>query len=339
MDDFLLPPYIMEPVPDHLARQANTGDIRDWGWLFMDPTPFHEEGYKGQGVVVFVIDTGIDSDHEDAPQIIYRKNWTSDKTYDPNGHGSWCASRVASPENGVGVIGIAPECVVVDLHVLGENGGGNLYHVAEAWRLSADVQLAEPYNNWRRVVSASLGTNTDFPAVREAIQYASSKGVLSIAAAGNDGYKGTNTINYPARYDKYVLAVAATQSSEEIANYSSGGAEIDVAAPGSRLLGMFRGGYANLYGTSMATPGVAGAVALLLCKYGDMIKTQEDLERYFEQHATEAGQPGFDVRFGWGTVIVSQLTQPEKPKDKDPGHHGAWGWLFRIIEWIKKLFS
>lgn len=342
MSEFKLPPFKVEPVPESMARMANLGDIRDWGWLVMDPTPFHKEGFKGQGVVVFIIDSGIDSDHEDAPTVIYRKNWTTDAGYDPNGHGSWCASRIASPENGIGVVGLAPDAVLVDLHVLNVNGSGSLNSVAAAWRLAADVELPEPYNKWRRVISASLGANVDYTGLRDAVTYAEGKGVFSVAAAGNDGYTGSNTVNYPAKYDEQVLCVAATASAEEIANYSSGGKEVDIAAPGSNLIGMYKGGYANLYGTSMATPGVAAAVALLLCRYGSKIKTQKDLEAYFAKHARDAGDKGFDVRFGEGIVIISAFTNPEQeePTEEEPKPcKGFWGWLGCFWRWFTRTFN
>lgn len=312
MSNVFLPPYFHMPVGSEQMAKVKS-DIRDWGFMYMNAAKWHDEGYRGKGVVVFVIDTGIDQTHEDIKgRVIFAHDFTGEGTGDKNGHGTWCASRIGSPINGLGVVGIAPECHLADLKVLGAGGGGSSNNVAAAYRMAADIVLPPEYQDLPRITSASLGAATEMPQVEAAMKYAADKGVIHFAAAGNAGYQpDRNTMNWPARYDALCIAVGALQEGEEPAPYSSAGEELDVTAPGSRLIGAYKdGGYAYLYGTSMATPHVAALGALILDRYDGAITTVQQMELYIEKHAKDLLEEGWDARTGHGAVVLTNYETP-----------------------------
>lgn len=318
-DVYLIDPIIEVPDNRMMARFF-AQDTKDWGWTMMDPQVYHQAGYTGEGTVFFVIDTGVESEHEDLKgKVIGRKNWTLDKQV-THGHGTWCASRIASPDNGFGVVGIAPGSVIYDLQVLDGRGTGSTTNVAAAYRFAADVQLPAPYNNWRRVTTASLGSPSKSDELEKAMQYANSKGVVNFAAAGNSYREGENTVNCPGCYTEYAVTVAANDQQKQPAYFSSAGPEVDVTAPGVSLNGAWTGNsYRISSGTSMSTPAVAAALALFSQK-NPQLSGQKLVEAFFKEFATDAYTPGFDNRTGHGIVILPKYFngETEPPQDTLP---------------------
>lgn len=305
---YRLPPYEVRPV-EYNTRSIS--DIKDWGHQLVNPDLFWEQGFKGEEVVVFVIDTGIDDFHPDLKgKVIHRKDFTNESptNYDVDGHGTWCASRISANENKEGVIGIAPDCVLADLRVINVEGFAETEWIAEALIHMMDVDLGR-FNSYRRVASMSLGGPSSTPALKSAVKYVFNKGGIIIAAAGNAGHlTGKNTMSFPAKYEDHVIAVGALDPDGKVAKYSSIGEELDVTAPGTDVLGAFRGDYAYLSGTSMATPHIAGVVALLISKYGDLI-TSKNIEAYLQENAKDLLEPGWDILSGFGSVVMSKLNE------------------------------
>lgn len=231
------------------------GAIDDWGYKFVNPQAFHDKGYKGRAVH-FVIDTMDVSDHPDVePKLLkeFCKSFIAEPAGDGNGHGTWVASRIAGLQDGVGVRGIAPNSPIVGVKALNKSGAGTDIALEQAIMYVADVQLPPQFNNWPRIINMSLGASVPMPRVEEALKYAVSKGVIVVAAAGNSGYNGSNSINYPARYEDLAIAVGAFDSNVNPAPFSSGGPEIDFAAPGVGLYGAWLNkGYASLNGTCLS---------------------------------------------------------------------------------------
>lgn len=229
------------------------------------------EKTKGKGVVVAVIDTGV-SRVEDLQNTEFVKGYDfvndDNDASDDNGHGTHVAGTIAqSTNNNIGVAGVAYEAKIMPLKVLNKFGLGSITDIAEAIRYAAD--------NGAKVINLSLGGPGESSILKEAIDYAYGKGVTIVAAAGNSNY---NAAFYPARYPK-VIGVAATGPTGEKAFYSNYGAGVDISAPGGDM-GKEKntaGGilqntidpesgksvYAPYQGTSMASPHVAGVVALI----------------------------------------------------------------------------
>ncbi|MGC1396520.1 MAG: S8 family peptidase, partial [Coleofasciculaceae cyanobacterium] len=178
------------------------------------------------------------------------------------GHGTHVAGTIAqSTNNNYGVAGIAYEASLMPLKVLGASGGGTVADIAEAIRFAADNQAD--------VINMSLGGPGESQLMEEAINYAHSKGVTIIAAAGNSNQ---NSASYPARYPR-VIGVAALDSVGIKAPYSNFGAGVDIAAPGGSEAGKIlqetinpetgESIFEGYQGTSMAAPHVAGVAALV----------------------------------------------------------------------------
>ncbi len=212
----------------------------------------------GLDVKVGVIDTGIDTDHPDLKNNLAGcVNFiSSNKTCeDDNGHGTHVSGIIAAEDNNLGVVGVAPKAKIYSLKVLNKNGSGYLSDIIEAldWAISNHLQ----------VINMSLGTTSNVTSFYDAIKRVNSAGIIQVAAAGNSGPKA-NSVNYPAKYSE-VIAVAAIDSSDQVASWSSRGPQVDLAAPGVNINSTYLNGkYQILSGTSMASPHVAGVVALRL---------------------------------------------------------------------------
>lgn len=220
---------------------------------------------KGNGVTVAVIDTGVSK----VPDLKLTKfvkgyDFVSDKVdaSDDNGHGTHVAGTIAqSTNNGYGVAGIAYESAIMPLKVLSRSGSGTVADIAEAIKYAAD--------NDADIINMSLGGGGASKMMAEAIKYAHHKGVVIIAAAGNEG---KNSAAYPARYPD-VISVAAIDAAGEKAPYSNFGAGVDISAPGGSETGKIiqntldpssgESVFAGFQGTSMAAPHVAGVAALV----------------------------------------------------------------------------
>ena len=220
---------------------------------------------KGSGVTVAVIDTGVSPVPDLADtKFVKGYDFVNDKEQatDDNGHGTHVAGTIAqSTNNGYGVAGIAYQANIMPLKVLASSGGGTVADIAEAIRFAAD--------NGADVINMSLGGGGASELMQEAVDYAHSKGVVIVAAAGNEN---RNSSSYPARYP-HVISVAATGPAGEKAPYSNFGAGVDIAAPGGSENGKilqetidYQTGeptFAEYQGTSMASPHVAGVAALV----------------------------------------------------------------------------
>lgn len=215
---------------------------------------------EGEGSLVAVLDTGVDNTHPDLQgQIVNGWNFIDNNadTMDKNGHGTHITGTiVALTNNGIGGGSASPKSKVLAVKVLNDKGLGSYSALIQGIIYAADNQA--------RVISLSLGSSNKSFALQEAINYAKSKSVIVVAAAGNDN---VSTLHYPGSYSD--LCVGAIDQSTEKAWFSNFGNWVDVVAPGVSIVSTFLDEkYESMDGTSMATPQVAAQVALLCAKMG-----------------------------------------------------------------------
>jgi subtilisin len=221
-----------------------------WGVKHIGAGFVHDNGNKGAGVKVAVIDSGIDYTHDDL-DANYKGGYDfvndDDDPMDDNDHGTHVAGTVAAEDDETGVVGVAPEAELYALKVLGAGGSGSYSDVIAALQWAVDKGM--------QVTNNSYGSSGDpGDTVKAAFDNANAAGVLNVCAAGNSGTppgKGDNVI-YPARYES-CIAVAATDYSDERPRWSSTGLDVELAAPGVSINSTLCGGeYGTKSGTSMA---------------------------------------------------------------------------------------
>lgn len=315
MGRYRLPPFSVQQVSKALSESM------DWGLTFTG-VPEHWKTTKGEGVNVAVLDTGIDDEHPDLASAIDKARDFTRSRYahrDVQGHGTHCAGTIAARANGTGVIGVAPECHLFVGKVLDDSGSG------DGAGISAGIDWA--CDEGADIISISAGSPQPDPRIGAALERAIASGKFVIVAAGNDGRP--NSVNYPARWKGQGLhpnldciAVSAFRKDGRLADFSSRGPEVDVAGPGQDVLSTYlRGGYAKLSGTSMATPFVAGVVALMLAVHRKIknaktpLTNLRELREHFAKGSKEAGKPGKDDDFGFGLVDPDQLLKLEADGD------------------------
>lgn len=263
---------------------------------------------RGQGVKVAVIDTGIDIDHPDLAAniaggenfVVIRGKINPAKYDDDNGHGTHVAGTIAGIDDEVGVVGVAPKASLYAVKVLNKSGSGYVSDIV----LGIEWAIA----NGMDVINMSLGSSYDVDSLRQACDAAYAAGIVVVAAAGNSGdTTSDNDVIYPARYNS-VIAVAATDSADLRAYWSSDGPEVEMAAPGAAIFSTYMGGgYSTLSGTSMATPHVAGTVALIL-ETGDFSPAQ--VRAALIGTAIDLGASGRDNYYGYGLIDAQAAVLP-----------------------------
>jgi len=301
---------------------SDSPDVR-WNMKIINITGVWDYYYRyfgsyvfGRGVLVAVLDTGVDYTHPDLQgRVVYCINTIGSTMYrgtnlrncmDRNGHGTHVAGIIAATINGVGVAGVAPNVSIVAVKVLTDSGTGTVSDIAEG--------VIEAVKVGARILSMSLGSSSDSSVLRDATYWAYQQGAILVVAAGNsgDGNPSTNNVNYPAKYS-WVIAVAAVDSNYNVPSWSSDGPEVDIAAPGVNILSTYPGGrYAYLSGTSMATPHVTGVVAViqaLRVAAGKQPLTFEQMYRVLTYTAIDIGPSGFDVYTGYGLVNAWNAVQ------------------------------
>jgi subtilisin len=230
-----------------------------WGIDRVDADRAHADGYTGSGADVSILDTGIDSDHPDLEANLgtgkaYVDSTTGSEPWDDdNGHGTHCAGIADAVDNSEGVIGVSTAATLHAVKVLDSDGYGYYSDIAAGLEWTA--------NQGYHVASLSLGGSSGSSTLQDACQYAVENGVLVVAAAGNEGE--ADSVLYPAKYSS-VIAVSATDSSDDLAYFSSYGPEIELAAPGYSIYSTIPGSYDYKSGTSMACPHVSGAGGQLM---------------------------------------------------------------------------
>lgn len=236
-------------------------------------------GDWGKSVAVAVMDTGISAPTAEGMD---------------EGHGTAMASLIGGASRPAR--GAAPGAKLLDFPVLGKDGIGDAFSLAEA--------ILKAVDQGARVINMSLGSPGDSAVVREAVAYALSKNVALVAAAGNDS---VNRVNYPAAYDG-VVAVASVDASRQQLYFSNRGPQVDVAAPGYEVVAAWPGQkYVEVSGTSGSTALVSGAIAALLAKEPGLTGAQA--AKLIADYADDTGAPGRDHETGGGVVNLQRVLE------------------------------
>ena len=274
-------------------------------------------------VLVAVVDTGVDYTHPDlAGKVVLGYDFVNNDAdpMDDNGHGTHVAGIIAAAtNNGIGVAGVGFNTRVLAVKVLSASGSGFYSTVAQGITYAAD--------HGARIINLSLRGTVSSAILQDAINYAWNKGVLIVAAAGNDG---SNAAVYPAAYP-HVLAVAATDWNDNHWSLSNYGDYVDLAAPGVGIYSTdWAGGvgpYASRSGTSMAAPHVAAVAALVLSVDPGLSNAQ--LASLLTSTADDKGDPGWDPYYGAGRVnAYAAVTAAQgSTRDVKSGSIGDYVWL------------
>jgi subtilisin family serine protease len=315
-----------DPLFARLWGLENTGQDGGVSGADINATAAWNSATGTADVAVGIIDSGIDFTHEDLKANIYTnpnedawsdplnpgtgnkvdddhngyvddwKGWNfvsnTNNPNDDNSHGTHVAGTMgAAGNNSVGVAGVCWQVRLLPLKFLDANGNGNTYNAAKAITYAADLKVKVLNNSW--------GGSENVTYLLEAIEYAAGKGVLFVAASGNDGVNTDEYPNYPSSYEvENVISVAASDQSDQRALWGEddtpsdncgftcdnvmaatpgsnyGPHSVDLAAPGKGIWSTVPGGYARFDGTSMASPHVAGAAALIWSKYPGLTSIQ-----------------------------------------------------------------
>jgi subtilisin len=293
-----------------VPQSANTELDNSWGVTHVFADVAHARGIKGTGIKVAILDTGIDYTHPDlAGNYIGGHDFVSNDN-DPiddnfESHGTHVAGIIAARENGVGVVGVAPEAQILAVRVLDGAGFGR-----SGWTVAGiDWAVA----NGANIINMSL-TGDGSTALSDAVDRARSAGVLLVAAAGNT-FLGDGPVQFPAAYDS-VIAVTATDKMDRLGYFAPLGDKLELAAPGVGIYSTVAGGgYGTLSGTSQAAAFVTGVAALYLQSNTqdvnhDGLVDSEDVRLLLQRTARDLGAVGKDPKFGYGLVNVRPVPEP-----------------------------
>ncbi len=285
----------------------------------------------GQGVIVAVIDSGVDPQHPDlAPHLMPmideivafdRHDVIGQTNYDGrdgHGHGTHVCGLVgALRNNGIGVVGGAPDATILPIKVTANDGETDDATIAKG--------ITDAVDKGARVLNLSIGGPDPSPLLLEALNHAFTRNATVVIAAGNDGEK----VNYPAAYPG-VVAVGGFTALDGIAGYSSRGEDLVLVAPGGGAPGSEEGelilstlptydcrltlsggkpkDYGGQAGTSMASPLVSALAALVLAQSPNLAGSQ--VRTRLAATCDELGGPGFDEASGWGLINADRATRP-----------------------------
>lgn len=276
-------------------------------------------------VIIAVLDTGVDMTHPDLFKAFWLnfdelpgngidddrngfvddvRGWNfaenNNQIYDDHGHGTHVSGIAAARiNNGLGIAGMAGAATIMPVDVFG-GGIGTYEDLIRAMIYATD--------NGAHVINMSLGASSYSLGEEAAVDYAWAHGVVVVAAAGNTGRE---TFHYPAAHP-HAIAVASTTASDTLSGFSTRGAWVDVAAPGSSIYSTFPNNrYGALSGTSMATPHVAGLAALILARNPTL--TPDEVRALIEGTADDLGDPGWDIAFGNGRINARRALEQTAP--------------------------
>jgi len=279
-----------------------TSQEGSWGYKSLNIEKTKQSGLTGKNIKIGILDTGIRMDHPDL-QIENGVSFVQGaSTYnDDNGHGTHVAGIIASKDNDIGVVGVAPDAQIYAVKVLNQYGEGNQSDVVAGINWAIENKLD--------IINLSITSSSGSYLLQEALQRAYDQGIMIVAASGNIDRPiyGEMNVLYPARYPS-VIAVGSVNY-DEIgrlirSDFSYYGKDLDFVAPGQDIYSTFVNVGGNDYGfssgTSMAAPFVTGMAALYKEAY-PTVHSSVILEQ-MEASALDLGSPGRDAEYGYGLI-------------------------------------
>ncbi len=289
---------------------------------------------QGAGVVIAVIDSGVDLDHPalaggiaDAISVIpdsaYGDSGYFDADYlgaqDYAGHGSHIAGILVGQTDEM-TLGVAPGAQVLSIKAL-EKYGYSAAGTTE-WMIRAILYAISQQVD---IINLSIGGGKSYvPAAQTALKQAADAGILVVCATGNSFVGPTEGIDYPAAYENALAVTSVTVDGKRvsISDFSRYGAGTDISAPGVEIYSCNASGqYQTLSGTSMSCAIVSGIAALLMSENPDF--TPADVTRLLKQSARDEGSVGYDTIFGWGVVDAKAALLLLKKGVDSTGAHGT----------------
>ena len=254
---------------------------------------------RGAGVVVAVMDSGVDTSHPDlAGQTLPQIDAVNDGlTGYADSHGTHVAGVIAASLDGGGVAGLANSVKVLPIRIADARGYMDTESIVSG--------IYDAVEAGAKVINMSYGGGYD--ALEEAyVQYAIDSGVTVVAAGGNEGQEGS-PVTYPAAYDR-VIGVGAYTASGDRADFSSTGWWIDISAPGEDILSTVPGGsWESLQGTSMAAPFVSATAALALAA-NPTLNVRQVERSVLDSAQDDPDGDGPDTWFGAGYLRAYEAT-------------------------------
>ena len=318
--DFELIEPIKETEPMNelqVSRYLNSTRFNNWGITRLGLDTAMTK-YTGKNIKICICDTGRPEHPSLQSHITGSENFTTDATdIDGNGHSTHVGGIIAE---------IAPDAPLLFAKVLTDRGSGSSQGVANG--------ILWCVNRGASIINLSLGGSFPNTIMKQAIDTAYAKGVIVIAAAGNDGQSATEEkIGYPARYPE-TIAVGSINNLLAVSTFSSAGEFGDVMAPGEKVLSTYLGNkYIVLSGTSMATPYVSAMTALHLQRTQMHVNVQNILRNT----STDMMQHGYDRYSFYGHVTPSKLFNDPPPNDEEPEPEDPTGGI-KIPDWFKEQY-
>lgn len=293
---------ITKAEPDQPVQTS--AQVTPWGHETMQIPERQSTVLTGKNIKIAILDTGVDLNHPDLniTDGVCVLSQCTDSYNDDNGHGTHVAGIIGAKDNDIGIVGVAPDAELYTIKALNSRGRGttSTFMAGLDWAISKDVDI----------INLSLTTDVEDLGIKAMIDKAYQKGILVIAAAGNEGTEsGTSeTVMYPAKFSN-VIAVSAIGKNLTRIPTSSTGMEVELTAPGDYIYSTYptalkADGYAEMTGTSMAAPFVTGLAALYKEKYP--LLTHIEMRQLLQETAKDLGPTGRDRFYGFGLAQLEQ---------------------------------
>ena len=298
-------PTVPVNADDTSAAEIAVGDRlfeEQWNLHSIRMSEAWDFGLYGQGARVAVIDSGINAGHEDFEGVdiadgINLLDGSADVS-DNTGHGSAIAGIIAGKRgNGTGVAGMADQVTIVPIKCFDNSAETDVDYIIAAIYLAVDELSCD-------VINLSLCIEYDLPAFKEAIDYAVSRNVFVIAAAGNNG---NSTLMYPAAYDG-VISVGSYGTDGLYCDFSHYDVGVFVSAPGEEIITTGHKGadsYLNTFGSSFSAPHVTALAAIAKSQAPEM--SLDEFKRLLIESASGGG--AYDARYGYGKIDAAAFAE------------------------------